>query len=217
MTETRQGIRIKLCGMTRPQDAALASELGADAIGIIFYEKSARNVPLSLAQEIVAAVSPLCSTVAVVVNPGVVDMQQILQRVSINLIQFHGNESPEFCAQFQRPYIKAIRMREGTDLQALRQEYAGARALLLDAFDKNLVGGTGHPFDWAMLDADLHTKPGPAIVLAGGLSPDNLSEAMRRTGIRNLDVNSGIEVAPGVKDHEKMRAVMRLKIKMGSL
>lgn len=211
MTESRQAIRIKLCGMTRPEDAALASELGADAIGVIFYEKSARNVSIPLAQEIVAAVNPLCSSVAVVVNPGARDMEAILQTVPINLIQFHGEETPEFCTQFQRPFIKAIRMREGTDLHALRQQYAGARALLLDTFNKNLVGGTGHPFDWAMLDADLHETPGPAIVLAGGLSPDNIARAIVDTGIRNLDVNSGIESAAGIKDPEKMRAVMRFK------
>lgn len=197
--------------MTRPEDAALASELGADAIGVIFYEKSARNVSIPLAQEIVAAVNPLCSSVAVVVNPGARDMEAILQTVPINLIQFHGEETPEFCTQFQRPFIKAIRMREGTDLHALRQQYAGARALLLDTFNKNLVGGTGHPFDWAMLDADLHETPGPAIVLAGGLSPDNIARAIVDTGIRNLDVNSGIESAAGIKDPEKMRAVMRFK------
>ena len=197
--------------MTRPEDAALASELGADAIGIIFYEKSARNVSRSLAQEIVAAVNPLCSTVAVVVNPEAEEVESILDSVPISLIQFHGDESPEFCAQFGRPYVKAIRMREGTDLQALRVEYSSARALLLDTFDKNLVGGTGHPFDWAMLDKDLLQTPGPAMVLAGGLSPANVSRAIIDTGIQNLDVNSGIEIAPGIKDSEKMRAVMRLK------
>ena len=211
MTESHQAIRIKLCGMTRPEDAALASELGADAIGIIFYEKSARNVSCSLAQEIVAAVNPLCSTVAVVVNPEAEEVESILESVPISLIQFHGDESPEFCARFGRPYVKAIRMREGTDLQALRLKYASARALLLDTFDKNLVGGTGHPFDWAMLDKDLLQTPGPAMVLAGGLSPANVSRAIIDTGIRNLDINSGIEIAAGIKDSEKMRAVMRLK------
>lgn len=197
--------------MTRPEDAALASELGADAIGIIFYAKSARNVSHSQAQEIVAAVNPLCSTVAVVVNPDAGEVESILESVPISLIQFHGDESPEFCAQFKRPYIKAIRMREGTDLQALRLEYADARALLLDTFDKNLIGGTGHPFDWAMLDVDLQPTSGPAIVLAGGLSPTNISRAIADTGIRSLDVNSGIESAAGIKDSEKMRAVMRFK------
>ncbi len=211
MTESRQTIRIKLCGMTRPEDAALASELGADAIGIIFYEKSARNVSRSLAQEIVTAVNPLCSVVAVVVNPKAGEVESILESVPISLIQFHGDESPEFCAQFQRPYMKAVRMKQGTNLVALRQKYAGARGLLLDTFDKNLIGGTGHPFDWAMLDADVLQTPGPVMVLAGGLSPANVSRAIADTGIRNLDVNSGIEIAPGVKDSEKMRAVMRLK------
>jgi len=210
-------LRIKLCGMTRCQDAALASQLGADAIGLIFYDKSARNVGLSQAQEIVQAIGPLCSSVAVVVNPGADELEQILDHVPISLIQFHGDESPEFCAQFNRPYIKAVRMREGTDLRGLRQKYSSARALLLDSFDKNLVGGTGHPFDWAMLDTDLQTTPGPEMMLAGGLSPENIGQAIADTGIRNLDVNSGIESEPGIKNHDKMRAVMGFKTDCFSL
>ena len=209
MNDSKQPIRIKLCGMTRPEDAALASDLGADAIGMIFYAKSARNVSLLQAEEIVTAVNPLCGIVAVVVNPEVQQLSEILARIPVSAIQFHGDESPVFCARFQRPYIKAVRMRDGTDLSALRLQYAGARALLLDSFDKNLVGGTGKPFDWSVLDMNLNQTAGPKIMLAGGLTPENVVDAVARTGIANLDVNSGIERAPGIKDPQKMREVMR--------
>ena len=176
-------IRIKLCGMVRVEDAALASALGADAIGMIFYAKSARNVSLSQAQKLVASVSPLCSTVAVVVNPLQAELEDILNNVRISMLQFHGDEPPEFCEQFQRPYMKAVRMRADTDLRALREKYASVSALLLDTFDKNLVGGTGRAFDWALLDAESMASNGPQIVLAGGLSPDNIVAAMRETGV----------------------------------
>lgn len=201
--------------MTRAEDAALASELGADAIGVIFYEKSARNASFAQAKEIVDAVNPFCSVVAVMVNPTVAEVEQILKNVPLSMLQFHGNETAAFCEQFERPYMKAVRMQSRTDLSQLAVTYRGARALLLDTFDKNLVGGTGRPFDWSILDASTQSTGGPQIVLAGGLSPDNVSEAIRRTGISNLDVNSGIEISPGVKDHTKMRAVMH-NLNMGS-
>jgi len=209
MTDLKQQVRIKLCGMTRPEDAAFASELGADAIGMIFYAKSARNVSISQAEQIAKEVNPLCSIVAVVVNPQAQYLRDILAHLPISVIQFHGDESVDFCEQFQRPYIKAVRMRDGTDLAALRLEYARARALLLDSFDPNLVGGTGKPFDWSVLDMNLNQTDGPNIMLAGGLTPENIVEAVTRTGISNVDVNSGIESAPGIKDAKKMREVMR--------
>lgn len=197
--------------MTRPEDAALASALGADAIGIIFYKKSARNVSLDQAHEIVAAVSPLCTTVAVVVNPEVEEVDRILEQVPIALLQFHGDESAAFCEQFERPYMKAIKMQANTDLSQLSAQYKGARGLLLDTFDVNMAGGTGRPFDWSMLESSVRADGGPEIVLAGGLTPDNVVQAIQQTGITNLDVNSGIERSPGIKDQVKMRAIMRLK------
>ncbi len=209
MTDSKYPVRVKFCGMTRPQDAALASELGADAIGMIFYAKSARNISLQQARAVAAAVNPLCGIVAVVVNPEVAEVERILEAVPISMLQFHGDESAEFCSQFQRPYMKAVRMKQGTDLAQIQHRYANARALLLDTYDKNLVGGTGRPFDWSMLGADPVAQSGPSIILAGGLAPDNVMEAVRRTGIRNLDVNSGVEIEPGLKDPQKMREVMR--------
>ena len=207
--------RIKFCGMTRPEDAAFASTLGADAVGMIFYEKSARNISPAKAREVIAELNPLCSPVAVVVNPEPVFMDGLLSQLDIQLIQFHGDESPEFCEQFGLPYLKAVRMRPETDLGALRERYRSARALLLDTFDKAMVGGTGRPFDWGMLEAAGVDKR--ELILAGGLGPDNVVRAVEETGIHSLDVNSGVEIAPGIKDHEMMHRVMQaLKLLAGS-
>jgi len=197
--------------MTRPEDAALASNLGADAVGMIFYEKSPRNVSIERAREIIAVLNPLCSPVAVVVNSDSEFIKNLLARLDIQLIQFHGDEPAEFCAQFNRPYIKAVRMQQGVKLDDVRRQYAGARALLLDTYDKNQAGGTGRAFDWGILargEADLLK---PELILAGGIGPDNVSEAIRQTGIHSIDVNSGVESAPGIKNHDKIRAIMKLR------
>ena len=196
--------------MRRPQDAALASSLGADAVGMIFYEKSARNTSISQAQEIIAELNPLCSPIAVVVNPQVKFMENLITQLDIQLIQFHGDESSTFCEQFKLPYIKAVRMKDGIRLADVRRQYAKARGLLLDTYDKNLVGGTGRAFDWGLLDGAEEGFSGPELILAGGLGPENVSDAVAQTGIRTIDVNSGVEIEPGVKDHDKMRAIMRL-------
>ena len=210
-------IRVKLCGMSRPQDAALASSLGADAVGMIFYAKSARNISISRAQEVIAELNPLCSAVAVVVNPQVKFVENLLSRLDIQLIQFHGDESAEFCEQFGMPYFKAVRMQAGIRLRDIRNQYAGARALLLDTFDKNLVGGTGRTFDWTLLDDAGAGLRRPELILAGGLGPENVLDAIKQTGVRTVDVNSGIETAPGIKDHDKMRETMQLLNDQGSL
>jgi len=197
--------------MTRPEDAELASNLGADAVGMIFYDKSPRNVSIERAQNIIAAINPVCSPVAVVVNPELEFMQDLLSRLEVQLLQFHGDESPEFCAQFNRPYIKALRMQPGVRLEAVRRQYAGARALLLDTYDKKQAGGTGRAFDWSLLKKGEVDQAKPELMLAGGVGPDNAAEAIRQTGIRSIDVNSGVESAPGIKDHDKIRAIMKLR------
>lgn len=201
-------IRIKLCGMRRPQDAALASSLGADAVGMIFYDKSARNVSISQAQEVISELNALCSPVAVLVDPEAKFVEKLLSQLDIQLIQFHGDEPAAFCEQFKMPYIKAVRMKEGIQLSDIRKQYAGARALLLDTFDKTLVGGTGRIFDWNLLDVTQSGLQRSDLILAGGLEPENMADAIQQTGIRTLDVNSGIETAPGVKNHDKMREIM---------
>jgi phosphoribosylanthranilate isomerase len=194
--------------MRRPQDAALASSLGADAVGMIFYEKSPRNVSISQAQEVISELNALCSPVAVVVNPEAKFVEKLLSQLDVQLIQFHGNESAAFCEQFKVPYIKAVRMKEGIALADIRKQYAGARGLLLDTFDKNLVGGTGRIFDWNLLDEPQSGSQRSDLILAGGLGPENMVDAIRQTGISTVDVSSGIETAPGVKDHDKMREVL---------
>ncbi len=203
-------IRLKFCGMRRAQDAALASSLGADAVGMIFYDKSARNISLSGAREVISELNPLCSTVAVVVNPEVNFVEKLLTQLDIQCIQFHGDETAAFCEQFKMPYIKAVRMKEGTRLSDVRKQYASARGLLLDTFDQKLVGGTGRVFDWGLLDGSESEPCRPEFILAGGLGPENAVAAIRQTGIRTIDINSGVESEPGVKDHDKMRAIVKL-------
>lgn len=202
-------IRIKLCGLTRPQDAALASSLGADAVGMIFYAESARNVSLKQAKEVISELNPLCTAVAVVVNPEVKFVETLLSHLDIQLIQFHGDESAAFCSQFKMPYIKALRMKEGTRPGDVRKQYAGARGLLLDTFDSKLVGGTGRSFDWGLLEPTASEPCRPELILAGGIGPENALDAIRQTGIRSIDVSSGIEIAPGIKDHHKMRELVQ--------
>ena len=202
-------VRIKFCGMTRPQDAALASDLGADAVGMIFFDKSARNITLTQAERIIDAINPLCSPVAVVVNPETGFVEEMLSRLDLHLIQFHGDESPEFCEQFSIPYIKAVRIREDTRLPELQEQYSGARALLLDTYDRKLVGGTGRAFNWELLQRENAYLSRPQLILAGGLGPDNVVDAVRHTGVATLDVNSGVESEPGVKDQDKNRDVVK--------
>lgn len=209
---SNKNIRIKLCGMTRPEDAALASALGADAIGMIFYEKSPCYVSFDSARKITRVVNPMCSVVAVVVNPSAQYMDELLKAVPVHTIQFHGDESAEFCASFNKPFFKVISMKDGVDLAQKRIEYAAASALLLDTYDKHKAGGTGRPFDWSVLgDSTLKRDDQPQIILAGGLSPDNIEQAIAQTGVYNLDINSGVQSTPGIKDHDKMRAILQIK------
>lgn len=199
-------VRIKFCGVSRPEDAALASALGADAVGMIFYPPSPRNTALEQAKAVVAELNPLCTPVAVVVDPETAFVEALLKRLDIQLIQFHGAETAAFCEQFQVPYIKAVRMRDDTRLEVLRERYRSARALLLDTYDQRMVGGTGRPFDWNILEQAGVDKR--ELILAGGLNPDNVASAIEETGIYTLDINSGVESEPGIKDHEKMRAAV---------
>lgn len=201
-------LRIKLCGMTRPQDAQLASDLGADAIGMIFYDKSPRNVSVVTARKIISSVSPLCSSIAVLVNPSTAFVLELIEALNLQLLQFHGDETPEFCAQFALPYIKAISMRQDVDLLEISKQYASAHALLLDTYSDKQKGGTGKVFDWGLTK---NISARHKCILAGGLNLDNVQAAINQTGIPTLDVNSGIEIAPGVKDHDKMRQIMQLK------
>ena len=198
--------KIKICGLIRPQDAQAAAELGADAVGLVFYTQSKRCVDAAQAAEIVAALPPQVVKVALFVNESAEQIRRILGAVPIDVLQFHGDEAPEFCRQFDKPYWKAVRVQSAQDIAAAAERYADAAALLLDAHIEGQYGGTGQVFDWRLLP---ETMPLPWI-LSGGLNPGNVAAAVRQTGAAWLDVSSGVEQAPGVKSRELMERFVRL-------
>ncbi len=197
-------VRIKICGMTRAEDAKLASDLGADAIGVIFYEKSPRTAQITHAADIVNAVSPLCKSVAVVVNPKVALVEQILAAANFDILQFHGEETPQFCEQFGMPYIKAIRMADDIDLQQRATIYTSASGLLLDTYVPGVVGGTGKTFDWSRAKSLNDNR----LILAGGLDEHTLKQAAEESSAFCLDLVSSVEQFPGIKDKAKLHAVL---------
>ena len=197
--------RVKICGFTRPEDARAAALLGVDAIGLVFYPPSPRHVGIKQALAIAAALPPFVSVVGLFVDEDPARVREVLDQVRIDLLQFHGDESPAYCESFARSYMKAIRMGPGTDLPRLASEYRSAAGLLLDADDHQAKGGTGTRFDWAMVPA---ACPLP-VILAGGLKPDNAAEALRQVRPFGLDVSSGVEAAKGVKDKDKMAAFLK--------
>ena len=188
--------RIKICGLTRPKDAEQCAAAGADAIGLVFYPPSPRHVPIEAARAVIAALPPFVTVVALFVDPSVEEVEAVLQALPVDVLQFHGEEPPEFCRQFARPYLKAVRVRPDMDLTAYARRYADARGLLADAFVPGQAGGTGAVFDWTLLPPDL---PLP-LVLSGGLTPDNVTDAVQRVRPAAVDVSSGVEAAKGIKD-----------------
>jgi phosphoribosylanthranilate isomerase len=197
--------RVKICGITRREDALDAVRLGADAIGLVFYPPSPRCVPLDQASAIVDRLPPFVTVVGLFVNASREEIGDVLGAVRIDLLQFHGTECPEYCAAHGRPYIKAVRVREGIDLLAARERYAGASALLLDTYQPGVPGGTGRAFDWGLVPPEL----GAQAILAGGLDPDNVGEAVRRVRPYAVDVSGGVEREKGRKDAGKIAAFMR--------
>ena len=197
--------KIKICGLTRPEDAQAAAELGADAVGLVFYAKSKRCVDAAQATEIAAALPPQVVKVALFVNESADSIRRILEAVPIDIVQFHGDEVPEFCRQFGKPYWKAVRVRSAQDIAEAAGRYADAAALLLDAHIEGQYGGTGQVFDWRLLP---ETMPLPWI-LSGGLNPGNVAAAVRQTGAAWVDVSSGVEQAPGIKSRDLMADFIR--------
>lgn len=192
--------RIKCCGMTRVEDALLAARLGADAIGLVFTARSRRQVSLDQARVIRRALPPLVATVALFMDDDAGLVQEVIDVVQPDLLQFHGGERDDWCAQFDRRYLKAMAMGEGVAaLQRLR-EYPGAAGLLLDGHGLGEAGGSGKAFDWSLMPKDL---PQP-LILAGGLTSGNVAEAIRVARPWAVDVASGIESAPGIKDPQKL-------------
>ena len=194
--------RIKICGITRAEDALIAANAGADAIGLVFYPKSPRAVTIEQAQAICAVLPPFISVVALFVDAEHFEIEDVLAAVPVDLLQFHGSETPAQCQAFTTPYIKAIRMKEDADLADAVREYTTARGLLVDTYDPNEAGGTGEVFDWERVPDGLD-KP---IILAGGLEPDNVGAAIQQMNPYAVDVSSGVEISKGVKDAEKIRA-----------
>ncbi|HZP91264.1 MAG TPA: phosphoribosylanthranilate isomerase [Burkholderiales bacterium] len=196
---------VKICGMTRVEDAVFAARAGAHAIGMVLYSKSPRTVLSGRAREIVRALPPFVTTVALFVDPTAAEVERALDEVNPQMLQFHGAEPPEFCAQFGLPFIKSVRVRAGLDLLQYARLYAEAKGLLLDAFVEGSHGGTGASFDWELIPREL---PLP-VILAGGLTPANVTEAIRRVRPWAVDVSSGVEAAKGIKDAAKVAAFIR--------
>lgn len=197
--------RVKICGITRVEDALAAAHAGADAVGLVFVAASPRRVSADQAAAIVAALPPFVSSVALFVNPTASEVSAVLETLRPDLLQFHGEEPPEFCAAFGIPYLKAVRVRPQTDLLQYANVYAGARGLLLDAYHPSSHGGTGQRFDWDLIPPDL-TRP---IILAGGLTPENVAQAVRRVRPWAVDVSSGVEVDKGIKDAGRIAQFVR--------
>ena len=195
-------MRIKICGITRPGDAEQALAFGADTVGCVFHAESARHVTAEIAQDIQIAVGNAGTLVGLFVDPTVDQVQAVLDRIDLDVLQFHGQESPAFCEQFQRPYLKAVAMSADVDLSAVNKAYESARGLLLDSAHEGQFGGTGQRFDWDWIDAGL----GNRLMLAGGLSADNVGEAIRQVRPAAVDVSSGVERDKGIKDSDRMRA-----------
>jgi len=198
-------MRVKICGITHSDDAMAACAAGADALGLVFYPKSPRFVRVEQAAAIAGAVPPFVTMVGLFVNADVAEVREILARVPLNLLQFHGDEPADYCEQFQRPYIKALRMKDDLDVSAAMAAHPQARGFLLDAYRPGVPGGTGESFDWQRVPRN----SGRHIVLAGGLNAANVARAIAAAQPQAVDVSGGVEAAPGRKDPEKVRAFIR--------
>jgi len=198
--------RVKICGITRRQDAEFAVEMGADALGLVFYSPSPRAVTIAQAQDIVAGLPPFVSIVALFVDAKVEDVRACLSALPISVLQFHGDESPEYCEQFSHSYMKALRMRDGIDLTSEVSRYISASAILVDSYQPGVPGGTGQVFDWSLLtDIDM------PLILAGGLDSANVAKAIEQVKPYAVDVSGGVEVSQqkGLKDKMKISDFMQ--------
>jgi len=204
--------RVKICGITRPEDGQYAAESGADAIGLVFYAASPRAVSIEMAQRICEALPPFVSKVGLFVNAPRDEIQQVLSAVPLDLLQFHGDESADDCEGFGRPYIKALRMAAGIDVLAARRQFPGAAGILLDSYQTGVPGGTGQTFDWSRVPTGL----AGAVILAGGLTPQNVANAIEQVRPYAVDVSGGVEASKGIKDRDKMTAFMNEVQRVGT-
>lgn len=201
----RERTRIKICGIREGLHALVAADAGADAIGLVFYRESPRFVTPGMAANVVSVLPPFVMAVGLFVDADEGKIRDTLATVRLDLLQFHGDESPEFCSSFGVPYVKAVRMAEGTDLLEWTGRFSSARALLLDAHVEGTPGGTGKTFDWAAIPRDL---PIP-LILSGGLTPENVAPAMRAVRPWAVDVSSGVEATRGTKDPRRIVEFIR--------
>ena len=198
-------VRSKICGITRIEDALIAAEAGADAIGLVFYAKSPRAVSIQQARDIGATLPAFVTTVGLFVNASREELNDVLAGVALDLLQFHGDESPAECESYQRPYIKALRVKPGDDIAQLAAPYAKARGILLDTYVPGVPGGTGAAFDWSLVPSGLSLP----VILAGGLSAANVQAAIEQVRPYAVDVSGGVEAGKGIKDAAKIRAFMQ--------
>ena len=197
--------RVKICGITRPDDALRAAHLGADAIGLVFYDKSPRAIDVDTARAVLAVLPPFVTVVGLFVDPTPRHVAAVLHRVPLDILQFHGNEEPGECTAYNKPYIKAIRVKDGVNLHDQAKRYVSARGLLLDTYVPGVPGGTGQAFNWSLVPKNLNKH----IILAGGLTPKNVWQVISAVRPFAVDVSSGVEVEKGIKDPEKMAAFIR--------
>lgn len=198
--------RVKICGILRVDDALEAARCGADAIGLVFYPPSSRALQsLDLARDIALSVGPFVNVVALFVDPDEVDVAAVLSKVPVDCLQFHGNEPVAFCERFERPYIKALRMKPEIDIAYEMNLFPSARGFLLDSYVKGQPGGTGECFQWDRIPSDLRSS----IVLAGGLNPDNIENAVTTVKPYAVDVSGGVESEAGLKSHAKIAAFIK--------
>jgi len=197
--------RVKICGITRAQDGRAAAQAGADAIGLVFYDRSPRYVEVGQAAEICAVLPPFVSVVGLFVNTPRERVEALVEQLPIDLLQFHGAETADQCEGYGRPYIKAIGMKDDLDVAAVVQVHPHASGFLFDAWQPDIHGGGGVAFDWNRMP-EIGDRPA---VLAGGLTPDNVEQAVRQTRPWAVDVSSGVEQDKGIKSVEKIEAFMR--------
>lgn len=197
--------RVKICGLTRLEDAVLAADLGADAVGLVFYPSSKRALSVSNAVEIRKVLPALVSAIGLFVNPTEAEVESVLKQIHLDCLQFHGEETPQFCNSFGLPYMKAIRVREGMDLLSEISRFTTSSAILLDSYDKQSAGGTGTRFDWSVAAQAVQVS-GHRIVLAGGLDSSNVAAAIRQVNPYAVDVSTGVESAPGHKCPDRLQA-----------
>ncbi len=197
--------RVKICGITRPEDARAAEAAGAEAIGMVFYDKSPRCVETAMAARIVTVLGPFTRAVGLFVNAPENEVQAVIEETGIDLLQFHGDEDEAFCARFDRPYLKAIRMRPGMDPVSAASVYTSAAGILFDTWSDDKYGGTGVTFDWARVPGEID-KP---IILAGGLTAQNVAAAVAATKPYAVDVSGGVESSPGIKSEQLINDFIR--------